>query len=223
MSSILNLFRKSPFEPLYKHRIAVRQSIDLVKPLLQAVLSGDQKEQERITDKIISAERKADELKMEIRRIVPKGVFLPVNREDLLRYLKIQDDLADTAEDIAVLASMKKLFAPVTLADEIMHYVDIVLNVCSLADEATDQLRPLVTAGFKGESAQNIMDLVEKAELAEREADEFGLQLAKKLFKAEDQMKGSDIFLWFKIFGLIGDLADYADKTGELLSNMLSR
>lgn len=223
MTHILNLFRKSPFEPLYQHREKVLASIDLVKPLFKSVFAGDKAEQEKLSRQIIEAEMAADKLKREIRRILPKGVFLPVNREDLLRYLKIQDDLADTVEDIMVLLSLKEIAAPPELQAEIMTFIDVVLNCCQLADKATDHLRPLVESGFRGEDIKEVLVFVEAAEEAEREADDSGLALAQKLFTLEDQMKPSDLMLWFRIFDLIGNLADYAENTGELLRNMISR
>ncbi len=223
MTHILNLFRKSPFEPLFEHRLKVRECVDQVKPLFQAVFAGDREEQKRLSDCITAAEREADDLKVEIRRIIPKGIFLPVNREDLLRYLKIQDDLADAVEDITVLLLVKQLTVPPELSADIISFVETVLEVCYLADEATDRLRPLVNAGFKGEDVQVVMELVEKAEEAERCADKAGLALAQKLFTFEDRMKPTDVLLWFRIFDLVGNLADFAEKTGELLRNMLAR
>ncbi len=39
---------------------------------------------------------------------------------------------------------------------------------------------------------------------------------------APNEMKATDIFLWFRIFGELGRLADCAEKTGERLRRMLS-
>lgn len=223
MTHILDLFRKSPFDPLYKHSMHVRVCTDLVRPLFEAIFEGDSAEQQRISQQISEAEKQADLLKLEIRRIIPKGIFLPVNREDLLRYLKIQDDLADTVEDIAFMASVKQLSTPEDLKNEILSHVDTVLNVCRLADEATDHLKPLVEAGFKGENVSVVLELADQAEHAEHDADSTGLKVAKKLFAHEDDMKAIDVMLWFKILDLVGNLADHAKKTSEWLHHMLEK
>jgi len=223
MPHILDLFRKSPFDPLYKHRQKVRECTDLVRPLFEAIFSGNSEEQQKLSRLICDTEKQADLLKVEIRRIIPKGIFLAVNREDLLRYLKIQDDLADAVEDIAVITSVKSLTAPPDLKDDILSYIDKVLNVCTLADEATNHLKPLVETGFKGDDVTTLLELVEKAEEAERQADDAGLEVAKRLFRHEDKMKATDVMLWFRVLGLVGDLADYAEKTGEWLNNMLEK
>lgn len=223
MKSILNLFSKSPFEPLFQHRMKVQECVSLLRPLFEAHFRGDRDEVTRIQETIDQVESEADKIKTEIRCIVPKGVFLPVNREDLLRYLKFQDDLADTVEDISVLLCLKDVHAPPDLAVEIFSYLDVVLEVCKLGDKTADHLQTLVRSGFRGEEVDKVLDLARKSEIAERKTDKAGLALAKRLFAHEDQMKASDLLLWFRIFDLIGDLADDADKMGEWLRNMLSR
>jgi len=222
MPNILSLFRKSPFEPLYEHRLKVNECVGLLKPLFQALFDGDSEKQKSISDRISDLESEADKIKSEIRVIIPKGVFLPVNREDLMRYLKLQDDLADTMEDISLILGLKKIYAPEELSKEIMNFIDTVLEVCAIGNKSTKNLTTLAASGFKGAEVENVFKLVEKSELAERNSDKVGLALARKLFTFEDEMKPTDLFLWFRIFDLIGNLADNSDNTTAWLRNMLS-
>ena len=223
MPNILSLFRKSPFEPLYEHRLKVNECVDQLKPLFNAVFEGDSRKQQSISTRISDLESEADKIKTEIRVIIPKGVFLPVNREDLMRYLKLQDNLADTVEDISLILGLKKLYAPPELAKEILIFIDAVLVVYSIGNDATKNLALLAVSGFKGTEVENVMKLVENSEAAERNSDKVGLTLARKLFTFENEMKPTDLFLWFRIFDLIGDLADDSDNTTAWLRNMLSR
>ncbi len=223
MQGILGLFSKSPFEPLYEHRLKVQECLELIKPLFVALFKGDKKELKRISDLIVKLEAEADDFKVEIRQAIPKGVFLPVNREDLLGYLKLQDNLADTAEDLTVLIGLKDLYAPDGLSCEILDFIEVVLAVCDLGSKTTEHLRALVASGFKGEEVKAVLDCVDELGLAERRADKVGHEIAKKLFTYEDEMKPSDLMLWFRILDLIGNLADYSDNTGERLRNMLTR
>ena len=43
MSIISKLFGKSPFEPLYQHMMKVKECVDLVRPLMDAFLKGEDK------------------------------------------------------------------------------------------------------------------------------------------------------------------------------------
>jgi len=223
MPSILDLFRKSPFGPLHEHMLKVKECIGLLRPLFEAAVAGDREKQAEITKKISKVEHEADLIKTDIRRTVPKGIFLPVQREDLLGFLKLQDDIADSIEDAAVLLSMKELPVPPALGEQILIYVDKVLAVCQRTDEATDHLKNLVEAGFGGKEADNVVGLVEEAEHAEWEADKQGLELARKLFSLEGEISPVDIFLWFRIFFVLGKIANHAEKTGDRLRRMLHR
>ena len=60
MTHILNLFRSTPFDPLYKHRLKVKECTNLVKPLFESILSGDHEEHQRLTKQICDAEKEAE-------------------------------------------------------------------------------------------------------------------------------------------------------------------
>ena len=107
------------------------------------------KEGERLQElakKIFKAEHEADVIKDEIRRSIPKRFFLPVYRGDLLGYLKLQDDMADTVEDLAVLLTLKNIALPSALHDEVFAFVDKVLEVCRKTKEIAEFLPTLVDA-----------------------------------------------------------------------------
>ncbi len=53
MSIISKLFGKSPFEPLYQHMVKVKECVDLVRPLMDAVLQGEAKKVAAIAKKNI--------------------------------------------------------------------------------------------------------------------------------------------------------------------------
>ncbi len=112
MRTIFELFGKSPFEPIAKHGQMVEDVIREVRPLVHAFLQQDWSEVKEVADRISRMEHKADQLKAEIRDHLPRSVFLPVDRGDLLRLLKAQDHMADDVEDLAVLATMRQTLVP---------------------------------------------------------------------------------------------------------------
>ena len=156
-------------------------------------------------------------------RAIPKAFALPVFRGDLLAYLHVQDDLADTAEDLAVQLTIKKLKLPEPLADDALEYVRQVLKVCEKLYEATGRLKELAEADFGGEPAEHVLEIVRQAEHEEWVADKMQYKLAQRLFALEDALKPTDIFLWSAIFQNLGALANHADKTAERLRRMLAR
>ena len=222
MSLIKDLFRKSPFEPFRCHMDSVLECVDLVRPMFEAVRNGRYDELEELAKKVFKVEHQADLIKDEIRQTIPKRFFLPVYRGDLLGYLKGQDDMADSVEDIAALLTMKRLPLPGPLVQPALEYVNKVVEVCQQARAISDHLPTLVEGDMAGEEAEHALKLVADLEYAEWEADRFQQQLSKQLFAQEDGMKPTDVMLWFRIFGELGQLANFAEKTGDRLRRMLS-
>jgi predicted phosphate transport protein (TIGR00153 family) len=128
MRTIFELFGKSPFEPLAKHGQMVDDVIQEITPLIEALLAQDWSEAKEVADRISRMEHRADELKAEIRDHLPRSIFLPVDRGDLLRLLKAQDAMADAVEDLAVLVTMRETPVPDTLKPHVRALMDQVLQ-----------------------------------------------------------------------------------------------
>lgn len=222
MSMISKLFRESPFEPLRFHMRAVRECVQFVRPMFEAVRDGRYDDLQAIAKKTFKAEHAADLIKDDIRQTIPKRFFLPVYRGDLLGYVKLQDDMADSAEDLAVLLTIKNLTLPSSLVDATFDYVAKVEEVCEGTHAISEYLPTLVEGEMAGEEAEKVIKMVADVEKKEWEADCLQYTLSQKLFALEDEMKATDIFLWFRIFGELGQLANFAEKTGDRLRRMLS-
>ena len=222
VSLIKDLFRESPFEPLRFHMKTVMECVSLVRPMFEALRHGQYDELQTLAKKIFKVEHEADIIKDDIRQTIPKRFFLPVYRGDLLGYLKLQDDMADAVEDIAVLLTIKNLSLPQPLVDPTFEYVAKVEDVCRQTREIADYLPTLVAGDMVGEDAERALAMIRDVEKAEWEADRLQYRLSQQLFALEDEMKATDILLWFRIFGELGQLANFAEKTGDRLRRMLS-
>jgi predicted phosphate transport protein (TIGR00153 family) len=218
-----NWREQSPFTPLAEHMKRVRACVDLVLPMFECARTGDFVRLKELTQQIFKAEHEADQVKQEIRRTIPKVFSLPVFRGDLLAFVHVQDEMADTAEDLAVQLTIKPLKLPEALAEQALEYVHQVLAVCEKVYEASGRLKELAEADFGGVPAERVLAIARQAEHEEWVADKMQYKLAQQLFALEDQLKPTDIFLWSAIFQNLGALANHADKTAERLRRMLGR
>lgn len=109
MLTILNLFGRSPFAPLKSHMEHVSRCVLMLRKLFEAVETMDPKKIEAIAAEVSEQEHLADLMKNDIRNHLPKSLFLPIDRGNLLKMLSIQDSIADKAEDIAVLTTLRPL------------------------------------------------------------------------------------------------------------------
>jgi predicted phosphate transport protein (TIGR00153 family) len=221
MSIISKLFGKSPFEPLYQHMMKVKECVDLVRPLMDAFIKGEDKEVKEVASKIFKAEHDADMVKKDIRNNLPKSIFLPVARGDLLSFLKEQDNIADSAEDLAVLLTMRKTVVPEELKDELRDFVEKVIETYEVAMTVSSEIKVLAETSFTGVEAHKVMDLIENLKLKEWEADKAQMEAAKKMFSIEKKLDPVSVMMWMHIFNELGTLANHAENAGDRMRMML--
>ena len=223
MNIISRLFGKSPFEPLYQHMLKVKECVDLVGPLIDALIAGDRKKLEEIAEKIFKAEHDSDLVKKEIRNNLPRGIFLPVDRGDILSFLKEQDKIADSAEDLAVLVTLREMKVPEELKDELKDLVDKALLTGETAMKVSSEIKILAETSFGGSEAKKVMDIIEQLKKEEHETDMAQMRLAKKLFSIEKKLDPISVMMWLQIFRELGTLANHAENVGDRLRVMLHK
>lgn len=222
MPGFLDLFKKSPFGPLVEHLNMVKLCMDDLKPLFLASIDKNYEKVDYYVKEISKYEHKADIIKTEIRNNLPKGIFLPVHREELQDYLKLQDAIADTVEDISLLLAMKKLHVPDDLKEDLLKFIDKIIEVWEASYTVTKELSLLVEVAFSGHEANVVLEKIEIVERLEWECDCVGMKLAKHLFELENKISPVDIMLWFKIFDVMGKLANNCEKTAVMLRRFLN-
>ena len=100
MSIFENLFSRSPFAPLQTHMEKVAICVDKLKELFDAFFQQESETIGKLADEISDLEHSADLTKNDIKSNLPRGLFMAINKTDLLQILSLQDSIADTAEDI---------------------------------------------------------------------------------------------------------------------------
>ncbi len=223
MRSISKLFTKSPFLPLQEHMTKVKECLDLVTPLFEALYQKDHDEQKALSKQIMRLEHDADELKNDIRDNLPKSLFLPVDRTDLLKLLSAQDDISDSVEDLAALVNMRKMECPSWMEASLREVVDHVLRVCYRSREIVNELDELVEASFGGPESGKVLKMIEEHGTMEWEADKRQYKLAQLLFSMEKELEPVAVFMWVEIFKKLGQLSNDAEKVGKQIRMFLQK
>ncbi len=221
MSIIRKLFGKSPFDPLHQHMLKVKECVDLIRPLIDSLLKEEDEKVEEYAKKIAYAEHEADLVKKEIRNNLPKGLFLPVARGDILRFLKEQDNIADSAEDFAVLITLRKTKLPDELKEDLKEFVDEVLETFNMAVKVSNEINALAETSFGGAEAEKVVDLIENLKTKEWEADKAQMKTARKMFSLEGKMDPVSVIMWMHIFKELGNLANHSENAGDQIRIML--
>ena len=212
MRSIAKVFGRSPFVPLQMHMEKVAGCIDLVPAILDAYQQRDNDRVETLAGEISQLEHEADNIKHDIRNSMPRGIFMPVDRTNLLRILNIQDSIANRAENIAVLLTFKQARSFEGFEEAFSGFVTKCLEAFTLARNIIDQLDELLETGFGGIEAQSTMELVEMVALKEYATDLGQRELVRDLLAHEDTVSYGDFFLWTRIIRQVASVADQSEK-----------
>lgn len=222
--TIFELFAKSPFGPLQDHMNKVMVAVRMVPELFRAMEAGEKDKVREITENIERAEFEADEIKNQIRSDLPSTIFTPVDRTDLLDILRFQDRISDAAEDVGVVLTMKDdLPFHEDLRALFWDFMDQVMTVAEQYARINGELDELMEASFGGAEAGKVMEMISTLGLLEHEADQKQQRLLKKLLSMEKQLGALNIVLWMRVFQLVGDLANGAERTGNRVRLFLSK
>ncbi len=220
---IAALFGSSPFKPLQDHMAVVVRCAGEVPGLFEALIVNDMAEVKKSRDAIFLLEQEADELKNQLRVHLPKSLFMPVDRRDLLEVLDAQDSIADTAQDIAGLLMQRDMPVPEPMVENLRSLTNRCVDTCELANKIINELDELVEMGFRGREVDLVEEMLNQLNLVEDETDVLGVELTKTLFEHEDSMNPVSVMFWYQLIEWIGDLADYAEKVGNRLRLLIAR
>ena len=223
MSTLSKLFGKSPFGPLENHMAVVKECVDLVIPFFEANISNDTAKSQEIAHRILELEEQADTIKNTLRDNLPLSLFIPVNRTIMLEILDYQDSIADAAKDISQLFTLRSIPIPEQIVDDLRAFVDSSVKVCHMAASISARFEELVDASFLGAEAERVLGMITELNNLERENDIAGLALSRRIFTLEKDLSPVDIFIWFKLNSLIGELANYAQKMGNRMRLLLAK
>jgi predicted phosphate transport protein (TIGR00153 family) len=208
---------------MQEHMRTVKKCSAQITKLFEALCNGDQKKVEAIKDKIFDLENEADKIKNQLRSHLPKSLFMPVDRRDLLEVLDLQDNIADTAQDIAGLLVARKMDVVEGMRQPLMNLVRRCVDACDQAARIIERLDELVETGFHGPESDSVIEMVDQLNNIESDTDQMGLELTQILFAHEDDMNPVSVVFWHDLIIMIGGLADYAEKVGNRLRLLLAR
>ena len=221
MRTFSNLFARSPFTPLQTHMSHVEDCAIKVRELFDAFFAGNFEEVNRIAEEISELEHQADMTKNDIRNHLPKGLFLPVDRGNLLEILAIQDGIADRCEDIGVLLTLRSFNFPPTMIDEVNNFLNKNIESIVKVHKVIQKLDELLETSFSGLEAGNVKKMISEVAYMEHEADLLQRKLLRSTFEHESEICYGTFFLIVRSFQAISSLSNYAEKLANRVGMML--
>ena len=219
---LANIFGSSPVRPLEKHMGLSYLCAKQLNGFFAAATSGDWDKAIEFRSEIERLEHEADDLKKEIRLHLPKSLFMPVPREDLLELVLVQDKIANRTKDVSGIVLGRKMQIPSQISEQFLEFVERNVDAAKQARKSVRELDELFTAGFRGAEVDLVAALIEELDRIETDTDDKQAALRAALFDIESTLNPIDAIFMYKVIETTGEIADMAERVGRRLELLLS-
>jgi len=219
----LNMFGRSPIRPLEEHMAKVYDCVKELSPFFEAVMDEEWVKVDALQKDIGLLEHDADNIKRELRLHLPKSLFMPVSRGDLLALLNVQDELANKAKDIAGVVLGRKMIFPREIRTLFIEYVSRNIDAAKQANTAIHELHELLETGFSGSEIKLVEAMIAKLTAIEHDTDDQQIQLRRLMFSLEEKLPPVHVIFLYEIIVWTGEIADKAREVGDRLQILLAR
>ncbi|WP_339722769.1 TIGR00153 family protein [uncultured Paraglaciecola sp.] len=222
INSFLGVFAKSPLKPLEDHINIVHKCSRALLPFFEAVYAQDWKTAQEKQKAISMMEKQADVIKRELRINLPQGIFMPIQRQDVLDLLTQQDKIANKAKDISGRILGRQLAIPNELHESFLEYLKRCLDATNQAKKVINELDDLLETGFRGRELRLVEDMIERLDNIEDDTDRLQISLRRGLLALEKDLNPVDVMFLYSIIDWVGELADISERVGSRLELMLA-
>jgi predicted phosphate transport protein (TIGR00153 family) len=219
---ISKIFGASPVGPIQDHMDACYKCSKELITFFGHVVNADWDKVEASRTRIVELEHEADDLKKQIRSQLPKSLFMPVPRQDLLELLLVQDRIANRARDVSGLVLGRRMTIPPTMQQDFLAFVSRNVDAAKQARKSIRELDELYETGFRGAEAKLVESLVEELDQIEDDTDVMQARIRTELFSIEKDLPPVDVIFLYRVIELTGEIGDMAERIGRRLEVILS-
>ena len=216
------IFGASPVGPIQEHMELCYKAAKELITFIDCAAQGDWEQAQESRDRIVQLENEADEIKKQIRSHLPKSMFMPVAREDLLELVLVQDRIPNRVRDVSGLVIGRKMQIPATMHDSFLAFVSRNVDAAKKARKTIRELDELYETGFRGAEADLIESLVDELDQIENDTDDMQAGLRTQLYAMEKDLQPIDVMFLYRVIEVTGDIGDMAERIGRRLEVMIA-
>ena len=220
---ISEMLGKSPVHPIQDHISIAFECAQMLPTVFEAANLNDWDKVSKINERIRNLEHDADKVKMQIRSNLPKSLFMPVPRQDLLELVLVQDKIANITKSTSGMINQRKIQIPTKMYSEFMNFVNLCVDAAEFAKKSVNELDELYETGFRGAEVKLVQDLINNLDEIETKTDLKQHAMQNELFKIEKEMPPVDVMFLYKLIDMVGEIADMAERVGRRLELLLAK
>ncbi len=220
---ISEMLGKSPVHPIQNHIDVAYQCAAMLPSLFEAANLNDWNKVDKVNERIRNLEHDADKIKLEIRSNMPKSLFMPVPRQDLLELVLVQDKIANIAKSIGGMIKQRRIQIPTDMYNSFYEFVVLCVDASKFAQKSVNELDELYETGFRGAEVKLVQDLIDNLDKIETKTDLRQYAIQSDLFKIEKELPPVDVMFLYKLIDKVGAIADMAERVGRRLEILLAK
>ncbi len=221
--SIMDLFAKSPFKPLNEHAEKVMLTVLKMDEAVHAYCDGDSAKVDALYHEISSLEHDADDVKHIIREHLPSTLMMPVDRTDILTYLKQQDDIANSAEIVAQMLEMKMVKMPPAVKEVILKMEKEVLSTVEEHVMAAQKITALLDSAFSAKRVTEVQEIIDKVDMQKHNVDVIKLDAMKTIYNNEKDLGPIGVYHLIELVKEMGWVAGHAENSSDRLRLIVAK
>ncbi len=216
-----SMFMASPFDGIKNHADKLKECASVFQQAIECYISSKCKTFEELRQEVAKLESEADAIKQNIRGHFPKRAILPVNKFELFRYLREQDQILDAMEDTLDWISYRSESGmPKELEKDFLHLVDVVIDPVEDLSNMVFEARKYFK-NFSEKQRVVVKNIIRNLSQQEHEADKVEDMIKEKVLN----MKTDPVTVYhlFRLAVIIGSIADHAENAGDVMRSMVAR
>ncbi|RJQ87111.1 MAG: TIGR00153 family protein [Desulfobacteraceae bacterium] len=217
----MSMFMTSPFEGIQEHAEKVKECAWAFQQAIECHISKRCQNFEELRNEVVRLESEADAIKRRIRGHLPIGTLMPVSKFQLFRYLREQDGVLDSVEDVLDWISYRsEAQIPPEVEKEFLLLVDSVIEpieeLSKMVREAREYFRT-----YNEKQRVRVKEIIRTLRRQEHEADKLEHTIKKSAFHLS--IDAVTVFHTVRLAEIIGSIADHAENAGDMMRAMLAR
>jgi predicted phosphate transport protein (TIGR00153 family) len=215
LRSIMNLFAKSPFKPLTEH--AEKVKLTVANGRSREGVHGRRRpgKIKAMYLEISDLEHQADTVKNNIRMQLPSTLLMPVDRTDILSFLKQEDDVANSAEMVAEMLTIRPIKLPPPVKEQILKLEDAVLTTVNEHVEAVEKIVDLLDSSFSSKRVKEIQEIIAKVDTQKHQVDVIRRKAMKTVYENEKDLGAVNIYILINIIEELSWVAGHAESSSD--------
>jgi predicted phosphate transport protein (TIGR00153 family) len=208
-------------QQLHEHANSVHRSVDLIRPLVDALLAEDHEKVKTLEEQMSGIAAETGRIKVSLLEQIKNMQFHSAEGGTFSQYLASQDKIADAAQDFAALLASRQTTLPRELHADFQAFVAQVVNVCTQAMTLAETLSAPPDATPPVVEAQNTAQAMQAIIEGNRQAKQLGITLAQCACRQEQQLGPVTILFLDKYCATLHEAADNAEHAVNYLRLMI--